>query len=138
MAKSWKIPQSDVNLLSHIDVKDVVSCEFAVDALYALVQRHHGRVTAQNLFGAKVLTKRGRAGQKNFYLMVAYARMKKPVDRVAAELAEDNKTLPPEERWGPTGSTSQSTMAKHLRREIKKMRADRQYFYAVEFVALCP
>jgi hypothetical protein len=45
------------------------------------------------------------------------------VEQVAAELAQENDTMPPEShelRWGPTGTTSQTTMAKQIRRLIKK------------------
>jgi hypothetical protein len=45
------------------------------------------------------------------------------VEQVAAELAKENDTMPPESyelRWGPTGTTSQTTMAKQIRRLIKK------------------
>jgi hypothetical protein len=41
------------------------------------------------------------------------------VEQVAAELAEENKSLPPELRYGPTGTTSPTTMAKQIRRLIK-------------------
>ena len=34
------------------------------------------------------------------------------IEQVAAELAEENKSLPPELCYGPTGTTSQTTMAK--------------------------
>jgi hypothetical protein len=44
------------------------------------------------------------------------------IDQVAAELAKENDTMPPEShelRWGPTGTTSPSTMAKQIRRLLK-------------------
>jgi hypothetical protein len=42
------------------------------------------------------------------------------VEQVAAELVEENKTLPKELRYGPSGTTvSQTAMAKQIRRLIK-------------------
>jgi hypothetical protein len=63
--------------------------------------------------------------------MVWYVRSKQPVDRFARDVAQANERLPKEQRFG-RGSTSPTTMAKHIRRQIKKMEADKAYRADIE------
>jgi hypothetical protein len=113
------------------DVKDLGQCNLVVSDLYEMIERQHGRVIARRIFSKATPTKRGLAFNKNVDLMVVYRKNKQlGVDRVATKLAKENEALPHERRYGPTGTTSPATMAKQIRRQLKRMRSG-EYFEAV-------
>ena len=106
-----------------INVEDVEECREAASLLYALIFDAHD-VVANEIFSSRTLSKREIAAQKNYRLLMAVMHRVKSqsVDRIAADLAKENDGLPPELKYGPTGTTSQSTMAKQIRRLIKATR----------------
>lgn len=104
------------------DVKDLNRCSEAVREIYEMIKQHHGPVIARRIFVAVNPTKRGLKFSANVRLMIAFRRNKKlGVDKFAAKLAEKNKALPWEKRYG-TGATDVTSMAKQIRRQLKQMR----------------
>jgi hypothetical protein len=119
----WKIPMSRDGILKiEIDPKDIKACAAAAVMLYAMMREHHGTAAANEIMNRPLLTKRDAADLKNYELLKA-ADGDRSVEEVATELAERNKSLPRELRYGPTGSTSPSTLAKQIRR-LRKNTAD--------------
>lgn len=95
-------------------------CEDAAYLLFARIYRHHGIAEARRIFMkfGSAPTARKIAQIKNLGLLDRYDMMKPTpnVQRLARELAEENKTLPPRDRWGPRGTTNPATLDKHIRR----------------------
>ena len=113
------------------DVKNLGECNIVASDLYEMIEREHGSVIAQRIFSQATPTKRRLAFNKNVALMVIYRQNKQlGVEGVATKLAKENEALGPDRRHGPTGTTSPATMAKQIRRQLKRMRSG-EYFEAV-------
>jgi hypothetical protein len=109
-----------------LDAENIEACKETASLLHAMIRGHHGIAVANEIFSQQLVRKRQIANNKNYLLLnTALQRLgstSMSIDQVAAELAKENDTMPPESqelRWGPTGTTSQSTMAKQIRRLIK-------------------
>jgi hypothetical protein len=117
------------------DVKDLSQCNLVVSDLYEMIERQHGPIIAQRIFFRATPTKRRLAFNKNVDLMVTYRKNKQlGVEKVAAKLAKENETLSRERRHGPTGTTSATTMAKQIRRQLKQMRTEGFFERVVEAI----
>ena len=115
------------------DVKDLAECNLVASDLYEMIEREHGPIIAQRIFSNVTPTKRRLAFNKNVGLMVAFRKHKQlGVDQVATKLAKENEALPRERRYGPTGTTSPTTMAKQIRRQSERMRTDGYFQLVVE------
>jgi hypothetical protein len=110
-----------------INVEDVEECKEAVSLLYAVILNDHGVVAANEIFSKQMLSKRQIAADKNYQLLIAVMhRMKsQSIEKVAAEIAKENDSRPLELRYGPSGTTNPSVMAKQIRRLIKATRRRR-------------
>jgi hypothetical protein len=98
-------------------------CELAALAFFCAIEKHVGLEEAYRIFSkfGTPPSDRKRALIKNLALLDLYDTMDKPnVQRLAWQLAAENKTLPPEERWGPRGTTSPVTLDKHIRRLLEE------------------
>jgi hypothetical protein len=117
------------------DVKDLGQCNIVVSDLYEMIERQHGPVIAQRIFSAASPSKRRLAFNKNVALMLVYRKNKHlGVDQAATKIAKENEALPPERRYGPTGTTSPTTMAKQIRRQLKLMSTDRYFELVVDAI----
>jgi hypothetical protein len=111
------------------DVKDLSQCYIVVSDLYEMIEQQHGPVIAQRIFSQTTPTKRRLKFNKNVALMVVYRKNKQlGVERVAKKLAEKNEALPRERRYGPSGTTSPTTMATQIRRQLELMSTNRYLF----------
>jgi hypothetical protein len=107
----------------------------AVARLFHEITDDLGLVEAQQIFATFCvpMTAKERADLKNTKLLLLYDTMlmddwKTParnVQRLARHLAEANKQLPREDRYGPSGSTDPIVLDKHIRRLINKRKAER-------------
>ena len=117
------------------DVKDLGQCNLVVSDLYEMIEREHGPIIAQRIFSNVTPTKRRLAFNKNVALMVIYRQNKQlGVEGVATKLAKENEALKREQRYGPTGTTSPTTMAKQIRRQSERMRTDGYFQLVVEAI----
>jgi hypothetical protein len=73
---------------------------------------------------------------KSLQLLGRYLISGLSVKRCAAKLAEENKSLPPDQRCGPKGSTKPQALEKQLRREIKRMRSPANQLYRIFIASL--
>jgi hypothetical protein len=110
--------KTDGTLKIELNAKDIEACKLAVLQLYAAIQVHHGIPSANKVMTQFLLSKRNIAAMKNYHLLRASEG--KSAEQAAAELAEQNKSLPRQSRYGPTGTTSPSTLATQIRRLRKK------------------
>ena len=69
-------------------------------------------------------TKRALQEARNDRLLAEYLRSGLSIRKFAAKLAEKNKSLSADNRYGPTGSTTAETLATHIRRQKKLMDRD--------------
>jgi hypothetical protein len=130
-------PDFDVNtdtMLGRIDfnVKDIEVCRYIVWALRTKIEEEHGHPATRRIFTEMIRTKRNLAAEKNLTLMVLYISSGLSVEKFATVLAKKNKTFPPGRRYGPTGSTNPTTIAKQIRRQKKLMDADEEYRSVIE------
>src|SRR5215472_12153399 len=89
------------------DPGNLEECWRAIWWLSRPLLRHHDPVMVRDLFAAAVpLTKRGLQEAKNNRLMVEYIRSGLSIKKCAAILAERNKSLPRDYRYGPNGATN--------------------------------
>ena len=129
--KSWRHDGGDgpaiEGLTIEMDAEDIEECRQAATLVYAAICSRHGAAIANEIFSQQLVRKRQGADHKNYLLLnTALQRLSRStsmsIDQVAAELAKENDTMPPEShelRWGPTGTTSPSTMAKQIHRLMK-------------------
>jgi hypothetical protein len=88
--------------------------------LYNKIEKYHGRAEARRIFlkfGSPPSARR--LGYIKNQALLDRLEMMKPepnVQRLAQELAEQNKAFPREQRHGPRGSTNPITLEKHIRR----------------------
>jgi hypothetical protein len=118
-----------------LDISDLDKCYFALATLKALILNRYGPVVASRLFAKVALTKKTIAANKNLRLMVIYMRSGLTPGKLAAKLANQNKNLPREERYGPTGSINPAVLKKQIQREIGRMNADEDYLDRVQWEA---
>jgi hypothetical protein len=147
MAWYWR-RESDVSAAASIelDAANIEECEAAASQLYTMILSQHGPGVANKIFSQHLFDKREIARHKNFRLLsTALQRLSggtplrqkfeanfveqleinfadtqsRSVEQVAAELAKENDSLPNELRYGPSGTTNPSVMAKQIRRLIK-------------------
>jgi hypothetical protein len=105
-------------------VDSIRGAEYAAYKLFRKIEEHHGRAGARRIFalwGSPPSAKKLR-WIKNAALLDRLDMMKPEpnVQRLARELAEENKTLPREERHGPRGSINPVTLDKYIRRLCDK------------------
>jgi hypothetical protein len=104
----------DGALTIEVDLKDIKACESAAELLHFGISGQHGKATANKTFAKAQASKTRIKEQKNLRLLFAADVAS------AAALAEINRTLPREERYGPTGTTDPATMATQIRRLRKR------------------
>jgi hypothetical protein len=123
---------------SHIsfDADDPEDCKRAISELRTVILESYGAAAARGLFADATPTKREVKTDKNAFLLADFLLHSKrygwSVNRCAKDFADTNKRLPREWRVGPSGSTSPDTMAKQLRRQIRRMDKDRGYREFIE------
>jgi hypothetical protein len=105
-------------------------CELAAQAMFRAIERHLGRNEAYRIFskfGTPPSADKRRL-IKNLSLLDRFDMMKpKPnVQKLAWQLAAENKNLPQEERWGPRGTTNPMTLDKHIRRLLAERQGKRR------------
>jgi hypothetical protein len=117
------------------DVEDLAQCNLVAQDLYEMIEQEHGPIIAQGVFSNVTPTKRRLAFNKNVRLMVAFRKHEQlGVQQAATKLAEENKGLPRERRYGPTGTTSSPTMAKQIHRLLELMRTDVYFRLVIEAI----
>jgi hypothetical protein len=98
----------------------ISGCVNAALTLFYEIDKLHGRAVARRIFTmwASGPSPRKLGFIKNAALLDRYDMMRPTpnVQRLAQELAEENKTLPRGRRHGPRGTTNALTMDKHIRR----------------------
>jgi hypothetical protein len=117
------------------DADDIQDCKRAISELKMVILNMYGAAAARRLFADATPSRRGVKTDKNAFLLAEYLLHKRyggSVKRCAKDLAEANKRLPREWRYGPSGSTVPATMEKQLRRQIKRMGKDRAYREFIE------
>jgi hypothetical protein len=125
-----------------VDTKDIKACEFAALKLYIAMERYHGSAAANEVMNRTLRGKQQLKYRKNLVLLTtALRRLRaaattesaeefaaahakgftwdRSVEQVAAEIAAENKSRPIEARYGPSGSTTTSTIAKQIRRLLR-------------------
>jgi hypothetical protein len=97
--------------------RDLEDYRYAIRQLQAAVLVHHGPDTLRRLLQEETpSTKRAFQEARNDRLLAEYIRSGLSVGKCAAMLAEKNKTLPRESRYGPSGSTTAKTLEKQIDR----------------------
>lgn len=126
---------ADWNLISGLYVAGwdtIEGCEHATLELLLEIKKHHGLAEARRIltkFGSP-LTKERLRKIRNWTLLDCLDMMKPEpnIQKLACEIAEKNKTLPPEERYGPRGSINPLTLDKHIRRLCAERDKHRRSF----------
>jgi hypothetical protein len=94
--------------------------------LFQGIQKEIGLEDARRIFKeiAGPSTPKQKAGWKNAELVARFVCMAEPnVQRLARDLAEENRNLPRELRHGPTGSTNPAVLEKQIRRLLAKRKS---------------
>jgi hypothetical protein len=117
---------SDTAKFIFFDPDNLADCERAIMEMEIILRRRHGSAAVTRLFSTAVSSKRHLQKEANIYLMVAYMRSKLSAKRFAKALAEKNKSLPRERRYGG-GSINPETLERQIRREKKRMQTDELY-----------
>jgi hypothetical protein len=109
------------------DSSDVDRWWFAAAKLFHEILTALGEAKARRIFTSISFprTPKQEAVLRNMELLINYdAMMPKPnIQKLARQLAEANKTLPVERRYGPRGSTDPVVLDKHIRRLVARRRA---------------
>ena len=124
----------DFNTLMWFDARDLGECHRAVSQLLSAILKYHGPTIARRLF-AEASSKRKLRVDKNVQLMTEYIRSGLSVKRFAANLAERNKSLARDYRYGANGTTNPETLEKQIRRQKKLM--EQQPIYRKFIEELC-
>ena len=113
------------------DIKDKRACLLAIRKLYSALEEHYGRIEANTIWLFKLdplrweLEKKFVGASHRFQdedlgLVLEYYAMPNPSKRkLATDLAKKNETLPPEERYGPNGTTDPDTMHQQIKRVFR-------------------
>jgi len=105
--------------------RDLEDYRYAIRQLRLAVSLHHGPDTLRRLLAEETpSTKRALQEARNDRLLAEYLRSGLSIRKFAAKLAEKNKSLSADNRYGPTGSTTAQTLATHIRRQKKLMDRD--------------
>jgi hypothetical protein len=96
------------------DLNHIETCQVVARILYTHIASLHGAAIANEIWAKAQLSKTNAKEQKNLRLLVAAESAS------ASELAERNRTLPREERYGPSGTTDPATMATQINRLRKR------------------
>jgi hypothetical protein len=111
------------------DPRNLEDYRYAIRQLRMAILLHHGPDTLRRLLKEETpSTKRAVQEARNDRLLAVYFRSRLSIRKCAAKLAEKNKSLPPEYRFGPTGSTSAETLEKQISRQMKKMNPRRREY----------
>jgi hypothetical protein len=114
------------------DLDDIADCEKAAAEISILIELRHGPAAARRLFLSHTKSPRQLQKDANLRLMVAYMGGQISAKQCARELAEKNKSLPRDHRYGG-GSVSPEALEKQIRREKKRMERDGFYRDMVEW-----
>jgi hypothetical protein len=116
--------------LSREGINTIPGAKYAAYLLFCLIDEHHGRYEARRIFRMWGIppTKRQINEIKNLGLLDRYDLMQSEpnVQRLASQLADENKKLPQDQRHGPRGTTNPVTLDKHIRRLIKERKKRRK------------
>jgi hypothetical protein len=114
---------------------------FAAAKLFHEMQGEIGLAEARRVFAmiGMPATAKQRAINKNMELLALYDTMmpKSNVQQLARQLAEKNKKLGREDRYGPRGSTDPLVLDKHIRRLIAKRKAKQRAYWASKRPSSC-
>jgi hypothetical protein len=106
----------------------------AAAKLFHEMQREIGLAEARRIFTeiGTPWTAKQRRIIKNMLLLARYDAMmpKSNVQQLARQLAEENKELGREDRYGPRGSTDQHVLEKQIRRLIAKRKTKQRAHWA--------
>ena len=103
---------------------------YAIRQLQAAVLVHHGPDTFRRLLQEETpSTKRALQEARNDRLLAEFFRSGLTVRKFAAKLAEKDKTLPRESRYGPRGSTTAKTLEKQIDRQGRNSRSSPSQIY---------
>jgi hypothetical protein len=103
--------------------RELEDYRYAVRQLRLAVLLHHGPDTLRRLLAEETpSTKRALQAARNDRLLAAYLRSGLSIRKCAAKLADKNKSLPRDYRYGPTGSTNAETLEKQIGRQMKAMK----------------
>jgi hypothetical protein len=106
---------------------------FAATRLFHEMQSEIGLAEARRVFtfiGSPTTAKQHRI-IRNIELLALYDTMPEPnVQQLARLIADKNKTLGKQERYGPRGSTNFLVLDKHIRRLIAKRKAKQRALWA--------
>jgi hypothetical protein len=108
---------------------------FAALKLFHKIENDLGLAEARRIFAmcCATPTARQRADLKNTDLLALYDSMEEPnIQQLARLLAKANKTLPPEDRYGPRGSADSVILDKHIRRLVAKRAAKHRAYRALK------
>src|SRR5262245_27115897 len=101
----------------------VNDCRRVINELANDLWRRHGiTITRRLLTVTTFASKRRRQRGKNLRLLRAYHDSRLSVKGFAAKIAEKNKSLSRDYRYGPNGSTNAETIEKQIRRLKKRHR----------------
>src|SRR5262249_37386189 len=115
------------------DPREPEDYRHAIRQLKAAVLLHHGPDTLRRLFVP--FTKRDLQAARNDRLLAEYIRSGLSIKRCAAVLAEKNKSLPSDYRYGPTDSISKDTMEKQMGGQLKLLKKDPRRHKYIERLA---
>jgi hypothetical protein len=108
------------------DPDNLAECERAIKEMEIILRRRHGSAALTRLFLAATSPKRYLQKEANIYLMATFMRSKLSAKQFAKKLAEKNKSLPRERRYGG-GSINPEALERQIRREKKRMQTDELY-----------
>src|SRR6516162_7274078 len=109
---------------------DLEDYRYAIRQLQAAVLVHHGPDNFRRLLQEETpSTKRALQEARNDRLLAEFFRSGLTVRKFAAKLAEKNKTLPRESRYGPRGSTTAKTLEKQIDRQGRNSRSSPSQIY---------
>jgi hypothetical protein len=103
-----------------LNTRDIKHCQQVAHLIGSVTAMCHGIHAAESIMRKAVPTKRQIQADKNYVLL--QAAKGRIAEKAAVDLAEQNKSLPHDQRYGPTGTTSASTMAQQIRRLRKKQK----------------
>ena len=113
-----------------VDLKDVEACRDAIDHLCTKIWDRHGVVAVNEIMAGMLFSKQDVGVLKNVQLLKeAHGR---DVEEVARELAERNRSLPPQLKYGKSGTENPATMATQIRRLQKRYDHPLQLFAIVK------
>jgi adenine specific DNA methylase Mod len=116
------------------DPEDKEGCERAFTGIALLIKLTHGEEFLMELFSKLISSKSALRQSKNTKLMVRYIRSGLSIEKCAAMLAEENKSLPKNERHGPYGTRNAEAMKRQIKRQKGLMAKYPEYRRIVETI----